>query len=162
GVRFGVPFIGSRALAGSVDQALLALCDQQGLSVADAIRAFGLDPACLPEAKLAEDVIGYLEFHIEQGPVLESLNYPLGIVENIVGQSRLSICFAGKAGHAGTTSMKLRRDGLAGVAEWITLVESVAKGTPELVATVGRLEIDPNAGNVIAGKVRASLDVRHP
>src|SRR5262249_40869822 len=71
-------------------------------------------------------------------------------------------CFAGKAGHAGTTSMKLRRDGLAGVAEWITLVESVAKGTPELVATVGRLEIDPNAGNVIAGKVRASLDVRHP
>src|SRR5262249_2333712 len=96
GVRFGVPFIGSRALAGSVDQALLALCDQQGLSVADAIRAFGLDPACLPEAKLAEDVIGYLEFHIEQGPVLESLNYPLGIVENIVGQSRLSICFAGK------------------------------------------------------------------
>src|SRR5215813_2376307 len=77
GVRFGVPFIGSRALAGTVDQALLALCDQQGLSVADAIRAFGLDPACLPEAKLAEDVIGYLEFHIEQGPVLESLNYPL-------------------------------------------------------------------------------------
>src|SRR5215510_13921028 len=137
GVRFGVPFIGSRALVGSVDEALLALRDRRGLSVADAIRAFDLDPARLPEAKLTEDVMGCLEFHIEQGPVLESLDNPLGIVETIVGQSRISVCFAGKAGHAGTTSMKLRRDALAGAAEWITLVESVAASTPELVATVG-------------------------
>jgi allantoate deiminase len=162
GVRFGVPFIGSRALVGSVDEALLALRDPQGVSVADAIRAFDLDPARLPEAKMTEDIVGYLEFHIEQGPVLESLNYPLGIVETIVGQSRLSVCFAGGAGHAGTTSMKLRRDALAGTAEWIGFVENVAASTPALVATVGRLEIEPNAGNVIAGKVRASLDVRHP
>ena len=161
GVRFGVPFIGSRALVGSVDESLLALRDRRGLSVADAIRAFDLDPARLPEAKLAEDVMGCLEFHIEQGPVLESLDNPLGIVGTIVGQSRISVCFAGKAGHAGTTSMKLRRDALAGAAEWITLVERVAASTPELVATVGRLEIEPNAPNVIAGEVRASLDVRH-
>lgn len=161
GVRFGVPFIGSRALVGAVDEALLALRDRQGQSVADAIRAFGLDPARLPEAKLAGDEMGCLEFHIEQGPVLDSLDYPLGIVETIVGQSRINLCFAGKAGHAGTTSMKLRRDALAGAAEWITLVERIAASTPELVATVGRLEIEPNAGNVIAGKVRASLDVRH-
>jgi allantoate deiminase len=120
------------------------------MSVADAIRSFGLDPgpAHLAEARLADDTLGYLEFHIEQGPVLESMHYPLGVVEAITGQSRLSVCFAGKAGHAGTTPMKLRRDALAGAAAG-------------LVATVGRLEIDPGAGNVIAGSVRASLDVRH-
>ncbi|HEY6251257.1 MAG TPA: allantoate amidohydrolase [Candidatus Angelobacter sp.] len=161
GVRFGVPFIGSRALAGTVDEALLALRDSQGSSVADAIHSFGLDPAHLPEAKLADNTLGYLEFHIEQGPLLESLNYPLGVVEAIVGQSRVNVSFTGKAGHAGTTSMKLRRDALAGAAEWIAVVESIAKTTPGLVATVGRLEIEPNAGNVIAGSVRASLDVRH-
>lgn len=161
GVRFGVPFIGSRALTGAVDDALLALCDSQGSSIADAIRSFGLNPAHLPEAKLAENTLGYLEFHIEQGPVLESLNYPLGVVEAIAGQSRVNVSFTGKAGHAGTTSMKLRRDALAGAAEWIALVEKVGRATPGLVATVGRLEIEPNASNVIAGMVHASLDVRH-
>lgn len=161
GVRFGVPFIGSRALAGTVDEALLSLRDSQGSSVADAIRSFRLDPARLPEAKLGDNTLGYLEFHIEQGPVLESLNYPLGVVEAIVGQSRVHVSFTGKAGHAGTTSMKLRRDALAGAAEWIALVEKAGKTTPGLVATVGRLEIEPNAGNVIAGRVHASLDMRH-
>jgi allantoate deiminase len=161
GVRFGVPFIGCRALVGAVDEALLALRDLQGLSVADAIRSFGLDPARLAEAKLVESTLGYLEFHIEQGPVLENLNYPLGVVEAIVGQSRLRVCFTGKAGHAGTTSMELRHDALAAAAQWIAAVESVAESTSGLVATVGRMEIEPNAGNVIAGKVYASLDVRH-
>jgi allantoate deiminase len=161
GVRFGVPFIGSHALVGTVDESLLALCDSQGSSVADAIRSFGLDPARLPEAQLANNILGYLEFHIEQGPMLESLNYPLGVVEAIAGQSRINVSFAGKAGHAGTTSMKLRRDALAGTAQWVTLVESVAASTSGLVATVGRLEIEPNARNVIAGSVLASLDVRH-
>jgi allantoate deiminase len=161
GVRFGVPFIGSRALVGTVDEGLLALRDSQGASVAEAICSFGLDPARLPEAKLAQNTLGYLEFHIEQGPVLESLDCPLGVVEAIVGQSRLNACFTGKAGHAGTTSMKLRHDALLGAAKWIVLVETVAKSIPGLVATVGRLEIEPNAGNVIAGKARASLDVRH-
>src|SRR5947207_693685 len=161
GVRFGVPFIGSRALAGTGDETLLALRDSQGLSVADAIRSFGLDPARLPEARLTDNTLGYLEFHMEQGPVLESLNYPLGVVEAIAGQSRLKLCFTGKAGHAGTTSMRLRRDALAGAAQWIALVENLAQNTHGLVATVGRLEIGPNAGNVIADKVHASLDVRH-
>jgi len=161
GVRFGVPFIGSRALAGTVDNALLSQRDAQGTSVAGAIRSFGLDPARLPEAKLSENTLGYLEFHIEQGPVLESLNYPLGVVDTIVGQSRLHVTFTGKAGHAGTTSMVLRRDAVAGAAEWIALVESVAKATPGMVATVGQLQIEPNAVNVVPGKARASLDVRH-
>lgn len=161
GVRFGVPFIGSRALAGTLDDAMLALKDRNGTTVADAIRSFGLDPARLPEAMLPAGTLGYLEFHIEQGPVLESLNYPLGVVEGIVGQNRFSVRFTGKAGHAGTTAMNLRKDALAAAAHWIAQVEKEAQAVPGLVATVGRLEIEPNAANVIPAIVRASLDVRH-
>lgn len=161
GVRFGVPFIGSRALAGTLDDAMLARKDRNGTTVADAIRSFGLDPARLPEAMLPAGTLGYLEFHIEQGPVLESLNYPLGVVEGIVGQNRFSVRFTGKAGHAGTTAMNLRKDALAAAAHWIAQVEKEAQAVPGLVATVGRLEIEPNAANVIPAIVRASLDVRH-
>src|SRR5258708_5079106 len=149
GVRFAFPFIGSRALAGTLDASALERRDPNGTSIADAIRAFGLDPAQLPAAKLAEDTVGYLEFHIEQGPVLEGLNYPLGVVEHIVGQTRATVCFTGKAGHAGTTPMKLRHDALAAAAQWITMVETEANKIPGLVVTVGRLEIEPNASNVI-------------
>jgi len=131
-----------------------AICAAKGVSSCGATLA-------MPAAKLAENTVGYLEFHIEQGPVLESLNYPLGIVEHVVGQSRAAICFTGKAGHAGTTPMKLRHDALAAAAQWTTIVEVEANKIPGLVATVGRLEIEPNASNVIAGSVRASLDVRH-
>lgn len=161
GVRFGVPFIGSRALVGTVDEQMLALRDRAGVTVAEAIRSFGLDPVRLPEAQLGENTLGYLEFHIEQGPVLESLNYPLGVVQGIVGQGRFVVRFAGKAGHAGTTAMKLRHDALAGAAQWIALVEREARAVPDLVATVGRLAVEPNAANVIPAMVSASLDVRH-
>lgn len=161
GVRFGVPFIGSRALAGTLDDTILALRDHEGVSVTDAIRSFGLDPARLSEVRVAENNLGYLEFHIEQGPELESLNSPLAVVNGIVGQSRLAVCFTGKAGHAGTTSMKLRLDALAGASRWIGLVESEGNAIPGLVATVGRLDIEPNASNVVAGQVLAMLDVRH-
>ena len=161
GVRFGFPFIGSRALIGSLDDALLAKPDAGGVSVADAIRAFGLNPAAIGEAKVTSATLGYLEFHIEQGPVLESLNLPLGVVTAIAGQSRLEVKFEGKANHAGTTPMHLRRDALAGAAEWIGAVEREAAAVPSLVATVGKIEAQPGAGNVIAGSVRMSLDVRH-
>lgn len=161
GVRFGAPFIGSKALAGSLEETMLGLRDRHGSSLAEAIRSFGLDPARLPEARLAEDCLGFLEFHIEQGPLLEELNYPLGVVRRIVGQSRLTVCFTGKSGHAGTTSMRLRRDALAAAGQWITLVEQEARAIPGLVATVGCLEIEPNAANAIAGKTSATLDVRH-
>ncbi|MGH9719805.1 MAG: Zn-dependent hydrolase, partial [Bryobacteraceae bacterium] len=162
GIRFGAPFIASRALVGAVDGALLNRQDSQGVSVAEAIRAFGLDPARIPEAALEPDAIGYVEFHIEQGPVLESLALPLGVVEAIAGQSRFDVRFEGKANHAGTTPMNLRRDALAAAAEWIGCVEREACANAGLVASVGRLEVDPGAVNVIAGMVRASLDVRHP
>jgi allantoate deiminase len=161
GVRFGVPFIGSRALAGTLDDRVLQRHDASGRSVADAIAAFGLDPLRLPEARVTDEALGYLEFHIEQGPVLEAAGLPLGVVDVIVGQRRLDVLFTGAAGHAGTTPMALRRDALAGLAEWILDVERVARTTDGLVATVGRVDVEPGAGNVIAGACRASLDVRH-
>jgi allantoate deiminase len=161
GVRFGAPFIGSRALTGEVDQDLLACRDAAGISVREAIRAFGLDPSEMDSALLNPAAIAYLEFHIEQGPVLEHLGLPLGVVETIVGQSRLELHFAGAANHAGTTPMQLRRDALAGAAEWVSAVEKEALGREGLVATVGRLVATPGAGNVIAGSADVTLDIRH-
>jgi allantoate deiminase len=161
GVRFGLPFIGSRALAGTLDDDALARRDAEGLTVADAIRAFGLDPNGVAGARAADDALGYLEFHIEQGPVLESRGRHVGVVSGIAGQARLALTFTGAANHAGTTPMRLRRDALAAAAEWIAAVEATAIGTPDLVATVGRIDARPNATNVIAGRCDVSLDVRH-
>ena len=161
GVRFGVPFLGSRALAGTFDAALLNRTDQIGTTMRDAVRAFGLDPVRIPDAQMPANALGYLEFHIEQGPVLDDLDLPLAVVEVISGQSRAEVTFTGVAGHAGTTPMKLRRDALAGAAEWMTQVEREALSTPGTVATVGRIEVEPGAGNVIAARCALSLDVRH-
>ncbi len=161
GIRFGVPFIGSRAVAGRFDPALLALKDADEVTMADAICNFGLDPAHIAGAALDANVLGFLEIHIEQGPVLEAENLRLAAVTAIVGQSRYALTFTGRANHAGTTPMHLRRDALAGAAEFVSAVESLAQSAEGLVATVGRVEVDPNAGNVIAGAVRVSMDVRH-
>jgi allantoate deiminase len=152
GVRFGFPFIGSLAFIGELDAPE---------PVKEAIRGFGLNPDELAAAVASESALGYLEFHIEQGPALESVGASLGVVEAIVGQSRLELIFEGKAGHAGTTPMHLRQDALVGAAEWICAVEHEAFATPGLVATVGRIEAQPGAPNVIAGVVKTSLDVRH-
>jgi len=161
GVRFGTPFIGSRALTGRVDAELLELRDARGISVRKAIENFGLDPGQLSQAALGNDILGYVEFHIEQGPVLETLKRPLGIVEAIAGQSRMEFTFFGHANHAGTTPMHLRYDAIAGAAEWIAAVEQEARNVPGLVATVGKIEAKPGATNVIAGEARLTLDVRH-
>jgi allantoate deiminase len=161
GVRFGVPFIGSRVLVGRVDEELLGRKDASGISVRKAIQDFGLNPNEISKARLSEDVLGYIEFHIEQGPVLESLGRPLGVVEAIVGQNRLEFTFSGQANHAGTTPMNLRHDALTAAAEWIVAVEALARTTPRIVATVGFVEAKPGAMNVIAGEARATLDIRH-
>ncbi len=158
GVRFGVPFIGSRALVGTLDNAVLERTDS-GVSVREAIRACGLNDAKLPDAVLT-NALGYLEFHIEQGPVLENEGLPLGVLESIAGQSRYALVFTGEANHAGTTPMRLRHDAVAAAAEWIVEVERYAMGLQTLVATVGSVQIFPDAGNVIAGEARVSLDVR--
>jgi allantoate deiminase len=166
GVRFGTPFLGSRALAGSIDEEILSRRDRKGRTVREAIADFGLDPAAIPNsvlsARFREEAIGYLEIHIEQGPILENLGLPLGIVDAIAGQSRMDLLFEGSANHAGTTPMGLRRDALAGAAEWIVRVEEEGRSSGGGVATVGRMEIAPNASNAVAGQVRASLDARHP
>jgi len=161
GVRFGVPFIGSRALVGRVDDELLDRKDERGISVRKTIQDFGLNPNEISKAVLRDDVLGYIEFHIEQGPVLENLGRPLGVVEAIVGQNRLEFTFSGQANHAGTTPMNLRHDALPAAAEWILAVESLAQSTPGIVATVGFVEARPGATNVIAGEARATLDIRH-
>jgi allantoate deiminase len=161
GVRFGVPFIGSRALVGRVDEELLGRKDERGISVRKAIQDFALDPNEISKAALGDDVLGYLEFHIEQGPVLDNSGWPLGVVEAIVGQNRLEFTFSGQANHAGTTPMNLRHDALAAAAEWIVAVENLARRTPGIVATVGFAEAKPGAMNVIAGEARATLDIRH-
>jgi allantoate deiminase len=161
GVRFGTPFIGSRALVGRIGEDLLSLQDVRGTSVRKAISEFGLNASDIKNACLQDNVRGYLEFHIEQGPVLETLGLPLAVVEGIAGQSRLELAFVGRANHAGTTPMNLRFDAVAAAAEWITKVEQTAKEIPGLVATVGSVQTKPGAANVIAGEARVTLDVRH-
>ncbi|WP_433973658.1 allantoate amidohydrolase [Tunturiibacter lichenicola] len=161
GVRFSTPFLGSLAVVGNLYAETLARKDRDGVSLTEAIRAYGLDPAQLPAAVLSDESFAYLEFHIEQGPILESEELSLGVVEALVGQTRMQFVFDGQANHAGTTPMHLRRDAMAAAAEWIVAVEDYASSHKGLVATVGKVEVSPGAGNVIAGRVTASLDVRH-
>ncbi len=161
GTRFGAPFLGSRAMVGELKGDLLQCIDSNRISVAEALHEFAeTRPGAEPPA-LSPQTAGYIEFHIEQGPVLESRNLPLGIVEDLVGQSRCSIEFRGTAGHAGTNPMKLRKDALAGAAEWMTQVETLTKRFDDAVATVGQIAAEPGGVNVIPGIARCSLDVRH-
>ena len=163
GVRYGIPFLGSRAIAGTFDAQILAYEDAYSIPMHQAIRNFGLDPAQIRSASLSpQQVLGFLEIHIEQGPVLQSEDLSLAAVSSIVGQTRGTLTFTGHANHAGTTPMHLRHDALATAAEWITAVETYANQTPSLVATVGKILAEPNATNVIPGTVHASIDVRHP
>ena len=161
GVRFARPFLGSMAVAGRFDRDLMLLKDRNGVTVESALESFGLDPSRMAEASADEGAIGYLEVHIEQGPVLESEGRQLGVVGEIVGQTRLLLTFRGQCNHAGTTPMQMRHDPVAAAAEWIVAVEAQARATEGLVATVGRLEARPGAANVIAGEVIATLDLRH-
>lgn len=162
GVRFGATYFGSQAITGIFPVQQLMLTDQNGVTLQEAIIAYGLNPNNIPQAAHHPDkVTGYAEVHIEQGPVLESLNAPIGIAEAIIGQSKLELTFFGSAGHAGTTPMHLRQDALAAAAAFITATEAFAKAQTGLVATVGKLECLPGASNVIPGEVRLTLDVRH-
>ena len=162
GVRYGTGYLGSSVLAGCFDHADLDRRDAEGVTLADAVRAFGGDPAALASARRdPADLIGYYEVHIEQGPVLEACGVPVGVVAAIAGQSRARITFTGVAGHAGTVPMSLRRDALCAAAEFVTAVEAVACNESDAVATVGELELQPGASNVIPGRVVLSLDLRH-
>ena len=160
GVRFGRPFIGSVAFVDGLNDELLSLTDRSGVCVRDAIAEFGLaaEGVGVPQMQHAD---GYLEFHIEQGPELESIASPLAVVDAIAGQSRATVNFIGHANHAGTTPMHLRKDALCAAAEWTLWVEGKAKGCAGLVATVGKVEITPSAVNIVPGGALLSLDLRH-
>jgi allantoate deiminase len=162
GVRYGTGFLGSAVMAGRFEPGWLDRADGDGVSLADAVRGFGGDPGALASGRRRPDeLLGYAEVHIEQGPVLDDAGLAVGVVTGIAGQTRAAVAFSGAAGHAGTTPMDGRRDALAAAAEWIGAVESEARGRDGLVATVGEIAAEPGAANVIPGRVVVSLDVRH-
>jgi hydantoinase/carbamoylase family amidase len=161
GVRFKSTLIGSRAVAGTLDAAVLDLVDADGVTMRNALKAFGGDAAALAHiARMPGQVRGYVELHIEQGPVLIAENLPVGIVTSIAGATRFMITLTGQTGHAGTVPMPLRRDAATAAAEFILAVEQRCAAEPTLVGTVGSVATLGGAANVIPGLVELSLDVR--
>lgn len=161
GLRFNTGLFGSQALAGILDPAELNKQDSDGVTVAQALRDFGLDPdATQAVARRPEDVLGYVELHIEQGPILEAEGLAMGVVTGITGSISLTVTLTGVAGHAGTVPMTRRIDALAAAAEAILAVERNCSGREGLVGTVGTITVGPDATNVIPGVVRFSVDLR--
>jgi allantoate deiminase len=156
GLRYGTAYLGSGALAGRFDPAWPDLRDARGVALGELLRG---DPASA--ARSGDELVGYCELHIEQGPVLEARDEPVGVVEAIAGQSHVEATFAGEAGHAGTVPMAARHDALAAAAELVLTIEAVARATGGLVATAGRLAVEPGARNVIPGRAALTADVRH-
>jgi allantoate deiminase len=162
GVRYRTAFLGSAVMAGRFEKAWLARVDADGVTLADAVRAWGGAPETLAAGRRQpDDLLGYYEVHIEQGPVLDGLGQPLAVVTAIAGRTLVGVTFEGAAGHAGTTPMDVRRDALCAAAEWIGSVESEARSADGLVATVGEIAADPGSANVIPGRVTVALDLRH-
>ena len=159
GLRFGTAYLGSRAVAGTLGPEALGVADADGVTVREALGAFGDGPEAA--SRRGERLLGYVELHIEQGPELERRDAPVGVVTAIAGATRAEVGFTGRAGHAGTVPMELRRDAACAVAEFVLAVEAAGRARPGLVATVGRLAAQPGAPNVIPGGAHASLDVRH-
>ncbi len=164
GTRFNIALLGSRGLTGSWPASWLACEDAQGISVAQALALAGLSAdAIFAAQRPAADFSAYLELHIEQGPVLEQEDLALGVVSAINGAHRLHARFTGEAGHAGTVPMRHRRDALAAAAEWLLFIEQTTQAfAPDIVATVGTLQCEPGAVNVIPGAVSLTLDIRSP
>lgn len=160
GARFGTALLGSKAASGQWDEDWWDLRDRHGVSLHEAFHAFGLDPRRVGEAaRRPEDLVGYLEAHIEQGPYLEEADASLGYVTTIAGARRFRLTVLGEARHAGGTPYPRRRDALVGAAEAITAIERLARASGG-IATVGRIEARPGAVNVIAGRADLSLDLR--
>lgn len=160
GTRFGTALLGSRALAGTWDDQWWNLTDERGITLFEAFQDFGLDPGRLPGAfRRPEELIGYLETHIEQGPLLEDADRSLAVVTSIAGARRFELTMLGKAGHAGGSPYDRRRDALVGASELVIEIERISK-QQGVVGTVGKLEAFPGGVNVIPGRVEFSLDLR--
>ena len=163
GLRYGTTFLGSSVYAGRFDRKRLELEDGDGVTLMEAVRVFGGDPFALEVGgRDPEDLIGYCELHIEQGPVLEELDLPVGVVTAINGQSRVGVGFRGRAGHAGTVPMENRKDALCAASEFVLEARRCARSEPPAVATVGEIKALPGAINVVPGEAHLSLDLRHP
>ena len=164
GVRFASTLLGSRAVAGTFVESVLGGKDRAGITMREAMIGFGLDPDHIGAAARAPaELLAYVELHIEQGPVLEAENLPVGVVTAIAGATRLAASLTGMAGHAGTVPMALRRDALTGAAECIVAIEELCRTDPDgLVGTVGYINAMPGATNVIPGKVSFTMDIRAP
>ncbi len=161
GVRFKSTFLGSNAVIGQFDLALLDKVDADGISMREALLAAGHDVAAIPTiARQPAEVLGYVEVHIEQGPVLLERNLPVGIVTSIAGSCRYLVELQGVASHAGTTPMHMRKDAAPAAAEIILYVENRCGQTPSLVGTVGQLQVPNGSVNVIPGACHFSLDIR--
>jgi len=162
GVRFASTLLGSRAVAGTFVESVLGVRDSAGISMREALVTFGLDPDHIGAAARApSELLAYVELHIEQGPVLEAHDLPVGVVTAISGATRLAASLTGMAGHAGTVPMLLRRDALAGAAECITTIEELCRTDHGgLVGTVGYIHAMPGATNVIPGQVSFTIDLR--
>jgi allantoate deiminase len=162
GLRFGTTYLGSSVYVGAFEEERLDLQDRDGVTLREAVRGFGGDPDALePRGRRGGELLGYCEVHIEQGPVLEEHDLPVGIVTAISGQSRVGLVFSGEAGHAGTVPMEGRQDALCAAAEFVLEVERAAGAEPGSIATVGEIVVLPGAANVIPGRTELSLDVRH-
>ncbi|MFZ2217851.1 MAG: hydantoinase/carbamoylase family amidase, partial [Rhodoferax sp.] len=161
GQRYKAVFLGSGALTGTFNPAWLDQKDADGMSMRQAMEHAGLCPDDIPKLKRdASQYLGFVEVHIEQGPVLNELDLPLGVVTSINGSARFMGAVQGMASHAGTTPMDRRRDAAAAAAELVLYVERRAGAVPDLVATVGMLEVPNGSTNVIPGRCHFSLDVR--
>jgi N-carbamoyl-L-amino-acid hydrolase len=163
GQRYAATFLASSALTGAFDPTWLDQTDAHGVTLREAMQAAGLPGKVAGITALQRDrsrYLGFVEVHIEQGPVLDSLDLPLGIVTSINGSRRYTGEIIGLASHAGTTPMGQRRDAAAGVAELILFCEQRASAVPDVVATVGMLEVPSGSINVIPGRCRFSLDLR--
>jgi allantoate deiminase/N-carbamoyl-L-amino-acid hydrolase len=161
GVRFKSTFLGSSAVAGRFDMAQLDQQDADGVTMRQALLDAGHDPQAIPAiARDPSTLLGYVEVHIEQGPVLLERGLPLGVVSAIAGSSRYLVELAGLASHAGTTPMGMRRDAAAAAAEIVLLVERRCSGQGSLVGTVGQLEVPGGSVNVVPGQCKLSLDIR--
>jgi allantoate deiminase len=164
GVRFASTLLGSRAIAGTFKESVLATRDSTGKSMREALIEFGLDPDHIgAAARIRGELLAYIELHIEQGPVLEAQNLPIGVVTAIAGATRLAARLTGMAGHAGTVPMALRRDALTGAAECISKIEELCRADEAgLVGTVGYIDAAPGATNVIPGEAHFTMDIRAP
>lgn len=163
GVRFPTALVGPRALAGTFDPAVLNLADGDGVTLHQAMTDFGLEVSAIPAlARDPKATLGYLELHIEQGPVLEHGNHPVGVVTGICGIERNTITLCGETGHAGTVPMNARQDALVAASRFIAAVHDAALQTDELRATIGTLSLTPNVVNAIPDEVRLTLEVRAP